>query len=57
MEHEAIEGYVEAMTMPFPLKDERLYGVIKPNDRIRATLVIIDSGGWWLENVRINENR
>ena len=57
IEHETIEGYMEAMTMPFPLKDEKLLGVIKANDRIRATLVIKDGGGWWLENVRINEGQ
>ena len=43
--------------MPFPLKDEKLLGVIKANDRIRATLVIKDGGRWWLENVRINEGQ
>src|SRR5204863_6094119 len=48
--HEAVEGYMGAMTMPFPLKDERLYGVLKAGDLIKATLVI-DAAGWRLDGV------
>ncbi len=50
IEHEEIPGYMGAMTMPFPLKDEKMLGKIKKDDRIRATL-IIDRNGWRLENV------
>ncbi|HKR59830.1 MAG TPA: c-type cytochrome, partial [Pyrinomonadaceae bacterium] len=38
--HEAIEGYMGAMTMPFPLADERMYDVLKPGDNIQATLIV-----------------
>ncbi|HZS03777.1 MAG TPA: copper-binding protein [Blastocatellia bacterium] len=51
IEHEAIEGYMEAMTMPFPLKDERLYQTLKVGDHIQATLVVAGDGRWWLEDV------
>jgi len=54
IEHEDIEGYMGAMTMPFPLKDKKLLGTAKKGDRIRATLVIAGNGGWRLENVIIN---
>ncbi len=52
VEHEEIKGYMGAMTMPFPLKDEKALGKIKKDDRIEATLVV-DSNGWRLENVVI----
>jgi mono/diheme cytochrome c family protein len=50
IEHEEIPGYMGAMTMPFPLRDEKTLGKIKKDDRIRATLVV-DRKGWRLENV------
>lgn len=56
VEHEAIEGYMGAMTMPFPLKDERMSGVLKAGDLIRATLVVADGGRWWLEGVVISKD-
>ena len=52
VEHEASEGYMEAMTMPFPLIDTRLTATLKPGDLIEATLLVA-SGKWGLENVRI----
>jgi mono/diheme cytochrome c family protein/Cu/Ag efflux protein CusF len=52
VEHEEIKGYMGAMTMPFPLKDEKTLAKIKKDDRIEATLVV-DGNGWRLENVVI----
>ena len=50
--HEAIAGYMEAMTMKFPLKDESLYDKLKVGDFIEATLVVSqNSGHWWLDDV------
>lgn len=51
--HEEIKGYMGAMTMAFPLKDERLYQVLKAGDRLRATLVI-DGDGWRLDEVVVD---
>jgi mono/diheme cytochrome c family protein/Cu/Ag efflux protein CusF len=54
VEHEAIEGYMEAMTMHFPLKDARVSETLKPGDMIEGTLVVAAAGGqWWLEGVKI----
>ena len=53
IEHEEIKGYMEAMTMPFPLQDEKLLGRVKKGDRIQATLVIGGAKGWRMENVVI----
>ncbi|HQR31336.1 MAG TPA: copper-binding protein [Blastocatellia bacterium] len=51
IEHQEIKGYMEAMTMPFPLRDEKLLNKVKKGDRIQATLVIGGEKGWRLENV------
>ena len=48
VEHEEIKGYMGPMAMPFPLKDEKLYDVLKVGNQIRATLVAAQSV-WWLE--------
>jgi len=52
VEHEEIKGYMGAMTMPFPMNDEKALSRIKKDDRIEATLVIGGSK-WGLENVVI----
>jgi len=52
VEHDEVKGYMGAMTMPFPLKDEKLYSVLKAGDQITATLVVGDSG-WWLEGIKV----
>jgi mono/diheme cytochrome c family protein len=52
VEHDEVKGYMGAMTMPFPLKDEKLYNVLKVGDQITATLVVGESG-WWLEGVKV----
>jgi protein SCO1/2 len=48
--HGDIAGYMPAMTMPFPLKDERLLAMLGPGDEISATLVTTRLSHW-LEDV------
>jgi len=48
--HEAIPGYMDAMTMPFKLKDERLLKDLAEGDRVQATLVVSGLRSW-LEDV------
>lgn len=52
IEHEEVKGYMEAMTMPFPLTDEKVLGRLKVGDKIEATLVV-GVGMWRLENIVI----
>ncbi len=47
--HDEIPGYMEAMTMPFKLHDEWVYGELKNGAQIQATLVV-DGDRTWLEN-------
>src|SRR5258706_7488812 len=52
LEHEDIPGYMPAMTMPFPVKDEALLKVAAVGDEVTATLVIQGSR-YWLEDVAV----
>ncbi len=47
--HDKIGDYMEAMTMPFTLTDDWVYGDLTPGAQIQATLVV-DQGMTWLEN-------
>ncbi|HEX2918215.1 MAG TPA: SCO family protein [Edaphobacter sp.] len=45
--HEAIPGFMEAMTMPYKLKDPIIVSELHPGDTITATLhVVQDEGGY-----------
>src|SRR5437763_1828644 len=44
--HEAIEGLMEGMTMPYTLKDESAFDVMRPGDKIQATLAVTTVRSW-----------
>jgi len=45
--HEAIPGFMEAMTMPYKLKNPGIASELHPGDRITATLIVQqDDGGY-----------
>ncbi len=50
--HEDIPDFMDAMTMPFTLKDPYWLGVARPGDKVTATLVV-DNDRSWLEDVVI----
>jgi protein SCO1 len=50
VEHEDIPGYMPAMTMPFPVKDDALLKITAVGDTVTASLVIQGSR-YWLEDV------
>ena len=50
VDHEAIVGFMSAMTMPYPVKDEHLLDNLSPGDQVTAK--VVSSGGEiWLENI------
>ncbi len=53
--HEAIPGYMDAMTMPFKLKDPRLLADLAEGDRVQATLVVKGLQSWLEEVVATRE--
>ncbi|MEO8348001.1 MAG: SCO family protein [Acidobacteriota bacterium] len=51
VEHEEIAGYMDAMTMTFPLRDDpQVFEILRVGDRLEAKLVV-DDGDYWLEQV------
>ncbi|HWP43451.1 MAG TPA: copper-binding protein [Blastocatellia bacterium] len=44
--HEEIPGYMEAMTMPFRLKDEWAFDSLAAGDQVTATLVVQGDRSW-----------
>jgi protein SCO1/2 len=54
VEHETIPGFMEAMTMPFTLREDSAYDVMRAGDRIQATLVV-DEERTRLENPIITQ--
>jgi protein SCO1/2 len=50
--HEEIPGYMDAMTMDFPIKDDWVWDDLTKDSEIRATLVV-DKDGYWLEGIGI----
>jgi protein SCO1/2 len=54
LQHEAIPGYMAAMTMDYPIKDKWVFDVLKPGQSLRATLVVASDRAW-LEGIVVTE--
>jgi protein SCO1/2 len=52
--HEAIPGYMAAMTMDYRIKDQWVFGVLKPGQTVTATLVVANDRAW-LEGIIVSE--
>ena len=51
VEHETIPGYMQGMTMPFPVRDDpQVVRILRPGDRIEASLVV-EGDRYWLEKI------
>jgi Cu/Ag efflux protein CusF len=46
IEHEKIEGWMEAMTMEFPVPDAAQFAKLREDQTIRATVLVNDSYFW-----------
>ncbi len=47
IQHEKIGDYMDAMTMPFAVKDDQALKEMEPGDQITGTLVVTKDGGVW----------
>jgi protein SCO1/2 len=56
IQHEAITGYMPAMTMEFPVKNTNELHGISPSDEITFKLVVHENGDW-VEDVRFVAHR
>ena len=52
VDHQEIPGFMGAMTMPYPVKDEHLLDNLSPGDQVNAQIVA-DSKSMWLENIEV----
>ncbi|HEX8175189.1 MAG TPA: SCO family protein [Pyrinomonadaceae bacterium] len=54
--HEEIQGYMDAMTMPFAVRKNDYWAldVLRPGDKLTAVLVV-DGGLSWIENIVITQ--
>ena len=52
IEHEAIEGFMEAMRMGFAVPEAADLDKLHPGDRIKATLAV-ENSMTWIENVEV----
>jgi protein SCO1/2 len=51
VDHETVPGFMEAMTMSFPVRDDpQVFEILKPGDRLEAKLVV-DGENYWLEQI------
>jgi protein SCO1/2 len=51
VEHEDVPGFMEAMTMSFPVRDDpQVFEILHGGDRLEAKLVV-DGGDYWLEEI------
>jgi Cu/Ag efflux protein CusF len=50
--NEKIEGWMDSMTMEFPVHDASLLNGLKPGDRIVATIHVKDDLAYWIDDVK-----
>jgi len=55
IDHEKIDGFMDAMTMDFPIKADWVWDDLTPGSEIRAELIVDSSADepYWLENIGI----
>ena len=54
IEHEEIKGYMPAMTMNFPIKQEWVLRELKPGHRIGGVMIVEPNGDYFLDEVAIS---
>jgi protein SCO1/2 len=55
IDHEDIPGYMDAMTMDFPIREDWVWDELKPGSEIRAELVVDNPNAqFWLDKISIS---
>jgi protein SCO1/2 len=54
IDHDEVKGYMPAMTMNFPFKQDWVLREMKPGNKISGDLVVESNGDYYLENVVIS---
>jgi Cu/Ag efflux protein CusF len=53
IDNEPISGYMDQMTMAYPVKPPAMFDQLQPGDSIAADLIIQPDNKYWLENVKV----
>jgi protein SCO1/2 len=51
--HEDIPGYMDAMTMRFPVLDRQVLEQVKEGDQVKGTLVVAPDNRYWLVDLEV----
>jgi protein SCO1/2 len=51
IKHEKIDGWMEAMTMEFPVRDSKEFAALRTGEHITATVFVTDSGPYWVSDI------
>lgn len=43
VDHDAIPGFMDAMTMSYPVRDKRVLATLQQGDEIKADVVVVDN--------------
>lgn len=54
IKHEKIDGWMDAMTMDFPVPDAQQFALLKDRMKIRATVLVNDSY-FWLTDIQVEQ--
>lgn len=52
---EKIDGWMEAMTMDYPVHDAKLLEGLKPGDHITATAHVPEDLNYWIDNIAVQK--
>jgi Cu/Ag efflux protein CusF len=53
IENEPISGYMDQMTMAYPVQPPAMFDQLQPGDSIAADLVVEPDNKYWLENIKV----
>lgn len=53
IDNEPIDGFMDAMVMPYTFKPASQIDQLQPGDSITADVVVAEPGKYWLENVKV----
>ncbi len=54
--HEEIPGFMAAMTMPYPVKDQKDLDTAQPGDMITARVVVQGQTAYWLDQIKVTDS-
>ena len=55
VDNDNIPGFMQAMIMPYPVKDPQGLAEVEPGDRITADVVVKNNDNYWLERLTITD--